>query len=69
MTGLPIETIEQIEALICPKCKSKIISKGGIGHSCYFDDIRRMVRSQIFKCVWCDLELILPVAVKQWGSG
>lgn len=67
MSGLPIEFSEH-DTLTCPKCNSKIVSKGGIGHSCYFDDIRRMVRSRLFKCTWCNLEMILPVAVKTWGA-
>ena len=66
MGGLPIEFGEDTN-LTCPKCRRELKSKGGIGHSCYFDDSRRMIRSKLFKCVWCDLEVILPVAVKQWG--
>jgi len=67
MNGLPIEISEQ-DNLTCPKCKSKIVFKCGIGHSCYFDDSKRMVRSQMFKCIYCDLEMILPIAVKTGGA-
>jgi len=60
--GLPIETQEEFEELTCPKCGSKLESKGGIGHSCYFDNNRQRIRSHLFRCAWCNLEVIIPVS-------
>lgn len=63
-SGLPIEQAD-IENLKCPKCQSAVSFKTRIGHVCYLDRRNYDIESQVWKCSWCDLEFMIPVAKKK----
>ena len=53
--------LQELHDLKCPLCGMKLKHKGGIGHSCVFDNHTENTRTEIFQCSVCNLRITAPL--------